>query len=595
MEAIICVMDIPDLKVEISVEAGEYDSSIISKDNNICLFLLTKNKERRGSVFYWNRRSIIIHIGKSEIIFKNSLNQFQYLIVKKNYLYLKFKAFLNYISKENKERKETLIENTFSFIKKYSLLESDLIMALIYHSYGTSYFDNIINYVNKIEKFDDELNLNDDEYINFYFNIMKEKGLKEKIKNKLLKMCLFYLFKIDQEKFIELFFSKEFDLNQNYQIIYNNSYLFCQWPNTFIEKSIIVLDKGIDLIPVLFKMKSFIDFLFYIEKYYDKLKVIMDSNFINSFKKIKFNSIENEDYEILNIMNNINDKINKDKDTKTYLTFFQKILYYHLINNNKDLNVLFKYITQSKNVQNNKIYILDNLKQFYISKIGTLRGEDLIRFIENNLINNIPYLPKNFNFQIILYLKFSNIEKKEIIKINELIENINTYYPQNYNKKFYYDEEYFITNLIEFYNYLIYVYEYKKILFNVDNYKIISKCFFHLCSITQITSDEINNLDDILKFFESEKMFNEIFHNYDGDLTENMALFFVLVLENKKISNDIEEIILSLFKDLPIIKIFKYCKDNYRTTLFDFDFLAFNEILPLLMKNQKEIINKLNK
>jgi hypothetical protein len=155
------------------------------------------------------------------------------------------------------------------------------------------------------------------------------------------------------------------------------------------------------------------------------------------------------------------------------------------------------------------------------------------------------------------------------------------YYPQNFINKFYYNEEYPITNLIEFYNYLKYVHEYKKILFNVDNYKIISRCFFHLCSITQITSDEINNLDNILKFFEAEKIFKDIFNNYKGDLTENMALFFVLVLENKNISNDIEEVILSFFEGFSICKIFKYCKDNYRTNLYLFQILN-----PILINNK---------
>ena len=131
-------------------------------------------------------------------------------------------------------------------------------------------------------------------------------------------------------------------------------------------------------------------------------------------------------------MNSINEKINKEKDTETYITFFQTILFYHLKNNNKNLNVLFQYITKSNNVANNKIYILNILKKYYIWKIGILKGEELITFIENDLINNIPYLPKNFNFQIIVYLKFSNIEKDETIKINELIEKINTYYPQNF-------------------------------------------------------------------------------------------------------------------------------------------------------------------
>ena len=204
----------------------------------------------------------------------------------KNCLYLKFKAFLNYISKEKEDIKEKLIDCTFSFVEKKSKIESDLIFALIYHSYGTKYFDDIINYVDTIKKFDDDLNLKDEEYINFYFNIMKEKTLKEKINCKLLKIFLFYLFNIDQEKFMELFFSKEFDLNQNYQIIYNNSDLFGQWTNAFIEKSIITLEKRNDLIPVLFKMKSFVDFLFYIEKYFEKLKIIMDSNFIYLFVKI---------------------------------------------------------------------------------------------------------------------------------------------------------------------------------------------------------------------------------------------------------------------------------------------------------------------
>ena len=543
---------------------------------------MTKNKEKRNNIF--NNIALNIHLGKRKIIFinkLNNLNKFLYIIINKNYLYLKFKAFLNYISKEKEDVKESLIDYTFSYVKIKSILEADLIMALIYHSYNTKYFDNIINYADLIEKFNDELNLKDEEYINFYFNAMKEKKLKEILRLKLLKMCLFYLFKIDQEKFIELFFSKEFDLNYNYQIIYNNSYLFGQWPNAFIEKSIITLEKRKDLTPVLFEIKSFMDFLFYIDKYFDKLKIIMDSKFISLFKNRKFNSIENEDNEILNIMDNINTKINKDKETKTYLTFFQKILYYHIKNNNKNLNVLFQYISKSKNVANNEIYILDNLKQFYIWKIGKLKGEKLINFIENNLINNIHYLPKEFNFQIILYIKFSSIEKDQIIKINELIENINMHYPQNFINKFYYNEEYPITNLIEFYNYLKYVYEYKKILFNVDNYKIVSRCFFHLCSITQITSDEINNLDIILKFFETEKIFKDIFNNYNGKLTENMTLFFVLILENKNISNDIKEIILSFFEGFSIIKIFKYCEDNYKTNLYLFQILN-----PILINNK---------
>ena len=77
-------------------------------------------------------------------------------------------AFLNYINKENENIKESLIHCTFSFIKKNSIIESDLIMALIYHSYNTEYFDKIINFVNKIEKFDDELNLKDEKYVNFF-------------------------------------------------------------------------------------------------------------------------------------------------------------------------------------------------------------------------------------------------------------------------------------------------------------------------------------------------------------------------------------------------------------------------------------------
>ena len=560
MESLVFSIDIPDLNEEISIEADNYSSSIISKDNNICLFLLTKNKKRKRNTYNRYNSILIIHIGKSKKIFINNLNKFQYLILNKNHLYLKYNAFLNYITKEKKDYKESLINNTFSFIKSNSILESDLIMALIYHSYNTKYFDDIINYADKIEKFDDELNLKDEEYINFYFNIMKEKELKENLRIKLLKMCLFYLFKIKQEKFLELFFSKEFDLNQNYKIIYDNSYLFGQWPNAFIEKSIIILERREDLIQVLYEIESFIDFLFYIEKYYDKLKIIIEDKSNYLFNNIKFNSNENENYEILNKMNNINYKINEEKDTKEYLTFFQKILFNHLNNNNKDLTILFQYINNSKNVSNNQIYILDYLKKFYIWKIGTLKGEELIQFIENNLINNIPYLPKEFNFQIILHLKFESIEKEQTIKLNEIIEIIDKYYPQNFINKFYYNEEYNIRNLTEFYNYLIYLYEYKKILFNADNYKIISGCFFHLCSITQINSDEINNLDIILKFFEAEKIFKDIFNNYNGDLTKNMALFFVLIFENKNISNDIEETILSLFKDFPIIKIFKYSK-----------------------------------
>ena len=112
-------------------------------------------------------------------------------------------------------------------------------MALIYHSYGTDYFDEIIKYANKIEKFDDELNLKDEEYINFYFNIVK----KKEVKNKLLKISLFYSFKIDHEKFIELFFSKVLDLNQNYQIIYDNSYLLDQWPNALSKRVLLYWKK----------------------------------------------------------------------------------------------------------------------------------------------------------------------------------------------------------------------------------------------------------------------------------------------------------------------------------------------------------------
>ena len=219
MDSVICSIDIPDLDKEISIEAGDYNSSIISKDNNICLFLLTKNKEKRNNIC--NNIELTIHIGKRKIIFINNLNKFQYININKKNLYLKFKAFLDYINKEKEDVKESLIDYTFSFVKRNSILESDLIMALIYHSYNTKYFENIINYADLIEKFnDDELNLKDEEYINFYFNAMKEKQLKEILRLKLLKMCLFYLFKIDQEKFIELFFSKEFDLNYNYQIIY---------------------------------------------------------------------------------------------------------------------------------------------------------------------------------------------------------------------------------------------------------------------------------------------------------------------------------------------------------------------------------------
>ena len=574
MESMICSIDIPDVNTEISIKARKYNSSIISKDNNILLFLLTNKKERRNSIFFYNK-SIIINIGKNKTIFEINLNKFQYLINNKNNLYLKFKAFLNYINKVKEDIKESLIEDTFSFIKKYSIIESDLIMALIYHSYNTKYFDNIINYVDKIEKFDDELNLKEEEYINFYFNIIKETKFNEKIKIKFLKICLFYLFQIDNEKFMELFFSKEFDLNQNYQIIFNNSYLFRQWKKDFIEKSIIILEKRNDLIYVLFKIKYFIDLLFSFEKYYDKLKIVMDNKFIELFNNnIIFESNENEDNEILNIMDNINAKISKEKATKTYLTFFQNILLNHSKNNNKNLNVLFQYISKSKNVSNNKIYILNNLKQFYIWNIRKLKVKEIITFIENNLINNILFLPKEFNFQLILYFNFLNIKNEETIKINELIDNINEYYPQKFINKFYYNEDYSLTNLMEFYNYLIYVYEYKKILFNVDNIKIISRCFFHLCSITQITANEIINLDIILKFFEAEKIFKDIFNNYDGDLTENQALFFVLLLENKNIPNEIEKIILNLFEGFPIFKIFKYSKENFRTHIVGFPMVS---------------------
>ena len=567
----ICAIDIPDVNTEISIQALDYNSSIISKDNNICLFLLSNKKESILTTFYYRTSIIIIQIGENKTIFVISLNKFQYLINNKDNLYLKFKSFLNYINKEKEYNKESLIDDTFSFIKKNSILELDLIMALIYHSYNTKYFDDIINYVDKIEKFDDDLNLKDEEYIKFYFNLIKETKLNENIKIKLLKICLFYLFKIDHEKFRELFFSKDLDLNRNYQIIINNSYLFSQWKKDFIEKSIIILEKKNDLIYVLFKIKYFIDFLYFLEKYFDKLKIVMDNKFIELFNNnIKFESIENEEYEILKTMNNINAKINNEKDTKIYFTFFQNILLYYSKSNNKNLNALFQYITKSKNVSNNKLYILNNLEQFYIWKIGKLKVKERIIFIENNLVNNISYLPKEFNFQLILYFKFLNIEKEETIKINELIDNINAYYPQKFINKFYNNEDYSLTNLNEFYNYLIYVYEYKKILFNVDNIKIISSCFFHLCSITQINSDEINNLDIILKFFEAEKIFKDIFNNYNGNLTENQALFFVLLLENKNIPNDIKIIILDLFEDFPIIKIFKYSTENCRTKIIDF-------------------------
>ena len=117
MESIICSIDIPDFNTEISIEAGIYNSSIISKDNNICLFLLTKNKEKRRKKKFYNI-SLVIHIGKNKIIFNNKLHKFQYLIMNKNYLLLKFKAFLNYICKEKQDNKEDLIDCTFSFIKK---------------------------------------------------------------------------------------------------------------------------------------------------------------------------------------------------------------------------------------------------------------------------------------------------------------------------------------------------------------------------------------------------------------------------------------------------------------------------------------------
>ena len=38
---------------------------------------------------------------------------------------------------------------------------------------------------------------------------MKEKELNEKLKIKLLKICLFYLFKIEHEKFIRIRFKSE--------------------------------------------------------------------------------------------------------------------------------------------------------------------------------------------------------------------------------------------------------------------------------------------------------------------------------------------------------------------------------------------------
>ena len=116
MESLICSIDIPDLNTEISIETENYNSSIISKDNNICLLLLIKNKKWGRSLFF--SKSIIIHIGKSKITFKINSNRFQYFTIKKNFLYLKFKAFLNYIGKENEDDKERLIDCTFSFIKK---------------------------------------------------------------------------------------------------------------------------------------------------------------------------------------------------------------------------------------------------------------------------------------------------------------------------------------------------------------------------------------------------------------------------------------------------------------------------------------------
>ena len=57
MESLICSIDIPDLNTEISIEAENYNSSLISKDNNICLFLLTKNKKRE--IVYFIRKKII--------------------------------------------------------------------------------------------------------------------------------------------------------------------------------------------------------------------------------------------------------------------------------------------------------------------------------------------------------------------------------------------------------------------------------------------------------------------------------------------------------------------------------------------------------
>ena len=550
---LICSLDIDEPKKEIIINAENYDSSIISKHDNILLFsLLQKEKTKE--------KNIKLQIDLNDESFKDfninldkydKRNNFLYLQNKKYYLYSRFKAFLGYITSE---QKEDFIGSYLSFLKNICSLnqvniETKLLFSLIYHSYQTKYFIDVINFLDGIDEFSGELNSGIEELNKFFSDLLKNKEYKPEIKNKIFKLCLLYFSYADEETFIKIFLSKKYEIKNNYNIIINNKKLFSKIPNIIITKGIDLYKGKDDLITLLSLQKTFISFLLLINQYYDYIKTIF--NLKSEFPL--FTIYLNDEEEIINTLNRIIKKIEieNEENKVIYLEFLQKLLFENIKHNKKDVKLFFQIFMKS----GNKIYIIKDLDEFYKNNLKKLEFTELILFIEKNITNCINYLSKiskSLSIHIIPYLDFGKLKEENLIQLNKVIETVSIFFPQNYIDNFN-----VFNNLNDLCIYLIYLIEYKKIM-NENIIKKISISFFKIISNIIISLEEINDLYKITIYFENKNILQEIFINNERNLSENMAINFIVLLENKKLSDETVKIILNFFEDFIIVQLYKY-------------------------------------
>ena len=425
-------VDIASSDTNISLKKNNYDITILSKKDNILLFSLALERQTEN-----NKIFLTLLLGKDTIDIEEDIDDveddvnFISYTNRKELLYLRFKNTLDYIDSEHKE---LLIDTFYEFLQMApakSEIESNLVISLIYHSFGTEYFNDIINFVDNKLEFFDEFNLNNIEYYLFFSHILENKDINQEIKNKLFKIFLFFFYNVDKEKFINLFFSEKSRITNNYSFIFQNKKLFKKCPDFIIVKGLFLFDTKDELINILSLINSFTYFLEMIDKFFNKLKNIISCD--NIFPLFEINNIDNN--KINYIFNSIHIKIRGENKEKQYiyLTFLQRLIFDNIKGKN-EFKLFFSYIENSKKYfPKNNIYIIKNLEEFYNNGMkNAIFNNDILIFVQKIILPYLSYLPKSLNINIISYINFETITQNELVTLNKIVDIIAINFPLIY-------------------------------------------------------------------------------------------------------------------------------------------------------------------